>query len=41
MVLEQIVVNLLTNAVDALAGQAGACIDIRLTEPEASPEKSR
>ncbi|MEP1215857.1 MAG: ATP-binding protein [Marinobacter sp.] len=39
MVLEQIVVNLLTNAVDALAGRADACIDIRLTGPEASPGK--
>lgn len=39
MVLEQIVVNLLTNAVDALAGQAAPCIDIRLTELETSPGK--
>lgn len=39
MVLEQIVVNLLTNAVDALAGQADARIDIRLTELDTSPEK--
>lgn len=39
MVLEQIVVNLLTNAVDALEGQAGACVDIRMTELDASPGK--
>ncbi|MFL1455067.1 ATP-binding protein [Marinobacter sp. GN3S48] len=39
MVLEQIVVNLLTNAVDALAGQADARIDIRLTELEVAPGK--
>lgn len=39
MVLEQIIVNLLTNAVDALANQADACIDIWLTEIEALPRK--
>lgn len=39
MVLEQIIVNLLTNAVDALAGQADARIDIRLTELEGAPGK--
>jgi len=39
MVLEQIVVNLLTNAVDALTGQADARIDIRLTELDTSPGK--
>ncbi|MDF0749829.1 ATP-binding protein [Marinobacter sp. 71-i] len=39
MVLEQIIVNLLTNAVDALDGQADARIDIRLIELETSPGK--
>lgn len=38
MVLEQIVVNLLTNAIDALSGQPDSLIEIRLTELAASPK---
>ena len=39
MVLEQIVVNLLTNAMDALVGEVDARIDIKLEELDGPPRK--
>lgn len=37
MMLEQIVVNLVANAIDALDGQPDAHIDIQLSEPQSAP----